>query len=121
MKPKLLTRLGPALLAAVFTLGGLVGATPASADTTCPDGNSYFWPRQDFGGNKQVRGNSPAGVWVLINGGQAYHSVKNRYTNRAVWTAKPNQNLLCTPAGGNNAAAPEFTYYLVDSVPNCPF
>lgn len=116
MQPKQLARLGAALLTAALILGGLIGTTPANADSTCPGGNSCFWPLQNFEGNKQVRGNSPEGVWVLINRGQAFHSVKNRYTNRAVWTAKPNQNLHCTPSGGNSPTAPEFTYYFVAGV-----
>jgi hypothetical protein len=116
MKPRQFTGFGSALLAVALTLGGLVGATPATADSTCPDGLSCFWPLQNFEGNKVPKGNSPEGVWVLVNGGQAYHSAKNRYTNRAVWTAKPNQNLHCTPSGGNSPTAPEFTYYFVGGV-----
>jgi hypothetical protein len=103
-----------ALLAIALTFGSLVGAAPASADTGCADGNVCFWPLQNFEGNKQSYGNNVAGQWFYVNGGQNYHSLKNRFTNRAVLTGKVNVgNLVCTPAGNSRATAPEFDAFFV--------
>jgi hypothetical protein len=114
MKPIPLTGLWSIPLTIVLALGALVGAAPASADDSCPDGNSCFWTLQNFQGTKQVAGNQWEGQWVWVDPGHRnHHSVKNRFTNRAVWTAKPNQQAYCTPAGGKRETAPEFTVVLV--------
>jgi hypothetical protein len=113
MNRKLSAGFGSVLVAVALTIGGLVGAAPASADTTCPAGNVCFWPQLNFVGAKQIRGNSPEQIWLKINGAQVYRSLKNDFTNRAVWTSTPGVNLLCTSAGHNSAVAPDFTEYFV--------
>lgn len=103
------------LLAIMLALGVLAGATPAMADdSSCPDGNVCFWTLQNFEGSKQVAGNRWEGQWVWVDGyHRNYHSLKNRFSNRAVLTAKPYQAIYCTPAGGKRETAPEFTVFFV--------
>jgi hypothetical protein len=103
------------LTAGIFTAAALVAAgTPAAADTGCATGNACFWPLQNYGGNKQIAGNAWEGQWVWVDAEHRnYHSLKNRFTNRAVLSAKPNQTVHCTPAGGERPTAPEFTVILV--------
>ncbi|HWM03920.1 MAG TPA: hypothetical protein VNP92_16415 [Actinophytocola sp.] len=101
--------------AGLFAAAAVVAAaSPAAADASCPSGNSCFWTLQQFDGSKQTAGNMWAGQWVWVDAGHRnYHSLKNRFTDRAVWSAKPNQTAYCTPAGGERPTAPEYTVILV--------
>lgn len=107
------------LLAIGIVVTGALVTSPSTAaadDSTCPDGNSCFWTLQHYQGTKQVAGNAWEGQWVWVDAGHRnYHSLKNRFTQRAVWSAKPNQTAYCTPAGGERPTAPEFTVIFVGS------
>lgn len=104
-----------ALMVAVLALGTLVATTPASAaDPSCPEGTSCFWWQQHYQGPKKVRGNIYEGNWVLLTlEGIIFNSVKNRFTDRAVWTKRGSQDPTCTPAGGERPTAPGFTQFYV--------
>jgi hypothetical protein len=104
------------LSTAVLALGALVGATPAhAADTSCPVGTSCFWLQQNYEGLKKVRGNISVGTWqfLTVEEGVIFNSVKNRFTDRAVWTKRGAQDPTCTPAGGERPTAPGFTQFYV--------
>jgi hypothetical protein len=106
-----------ALMVAAIALGTLVGAAPANAsDSSCPvAGTSCFWLQQNYQGPKEVRGNSTEGTWILITFEEVaiFNSVKNRFTDRAVWTKRGAQDPTCTPAGGERPTAPGFTQFYV--------
>jgi hypothetical protein len=60
------------------------------------------------------------GNWVegqfrsVDNEVQTYRSIKNKFTNRAVWTFIPGQSASCIPAGQQRPAAlPPFTWFVV--------
>ncbi len=105
-----------AFMAAALALGTLVGATPAGAtDSSCAAYTSCFWLQQNFEGLKKVGGNSSEGTWVfvVVEEGVIFNSVKNRFTDRAVWTKRGAQEPTCTPAGGDRPIAPGFTQVYV--------
>src|SRR5262245_59506628 len=100
--------LGTLLLAS----GALLATSGAAqADEFCPGGNVCFWKQALFQGDKAVFGNSPEGVWRSL--GSPYHSIKNNFDNRAVWTALSGQSATCTNPGTNRSGAPVFNVFLV--------
>jgi hypothetical protein len=87
----------------------------AVVSTFCPNVYVCFWPLQGFGGNRQDWGAGASQDWTWANGSndQKYHSLKNRFTNRVVWTAKPLQEIHCTPPNGERKTAPEFSVFCI--------
>jgi hypothetical protein len=105
-----------ALMVAALALGTLVGTAPANAsDSSCPvSGTVCFWQQQNYQGRKEVRGNIYEGTWVLLTVELIrFNSVKNRFTDRVVWTKMDAQNRTCTPAGGERPTAPGFIEFYV--------
>ncbi len=87
----------------------------AIVSTQCPDGHVCFWPLQNYGGNRRDWGAQNAKDWTYVNGmnAQKYYSLKNRFADRVVWTAKPNQQIHCTPPNGQRPTAPEFSVFCI--------
>jgi hypothetical protein len=103
-------------MAAALALGMFLGTAPASAsDSSCNVGTSCFWLQQNYQGPKKVTGNINEGIWVFlaVEEGVIFNSVKNRFTDRAVWTRRGAQVPTCTPAGGERPTAPGFTQVFV--------
>jgi hypothetical protein len=75
---------GCAALVAVGILG-LGAATPALADdASCPGNYVCVWNQANFQGAKRVIGAGEAGTW--LNFDNYKYSIKNQFSNRAVWT-----------------------------------
>lgn len=89
---------------------GPLGSEPTLLDESCPDNNACFWRQDWFQGAKVVSGNQYAGAWYWVDAQhQTYRSIKNKFSNRSVLSADPNQPYQCTWAGTNRHAALGFT------------
>jgi hypothetical protein len=72
-------------LAATITVGGVAPVLARADVPTCPDGNSCFWTSLDYTGERAVKGGEFGGTgWHHFDNSNKY-SVKNRYSNRAVY------------------------------------
>jgi hypothetical protein len=102
------------LLTVALALGALIGAAPASADSTCPDGYSCFWTGQFHGGAKRLVGAEWYGHgWQEFDNRK--YSVKNRFTNKAILIYGPQIGYDCGYPGQRADSIPGgITWFAVD-------
>ncbi|SRR6266545_5087418 len=83
------------LVTLLVAVGLATGAGVAQADdSSCPDGNSCFWTGDSYGGAKRLIGAEWYGRgWQPFDNTKG--SVKNRFTNKAIWIYGPQIGYDC--------------------------